>query len=254
VMITLKTKEEIEILKEGGRRLAVILRQVAELVKPGTETVILDDLALDLIRQGGDDPAFLNYRPSGSRLAYPASLCVSVNEEIVHGLPGKRVLQAGDIVGLDLGLKHKGLFTDMAVTVPVDKVGREDQKLIRVAAKALEIGIGAVKPGGRVGDISATIQRYVENEGLNVVRELAGHGVGYAAHEDPFIPNYGRPGTGEKLKPGMVLAIEPMVTAGSGKIVLEADDFTFSTKGGEKSAHFEKTVVVTGKGSLVLTK
>lgn len=252
-MITLKTKEEIEILKEGGRRLANILRQVAEAAKPGIKTVELDDLALRLIREGGDEPAFLNYRPQGSRLAYPAALCVSVNEEIVHGLPSQRILTDGDVVGLDLGLKHKGLFTDMAVTVAVGKTSRKDLKLIKVARKALLVGIRAIKPNGRIGDIGAAIQKYVESEGLNVVRELAGHGVGHAAHEDPFIPNYGRAGTGEKLKPGMVLAIEPMVTTGPGKIVLEDDEFTFSTKGGEKSAHFEKTVAVTEKGSLILT-
>ena len=253
-MITLKTKEEIEILKEGGRRLASILRQVAAIVKPGIKTSALDDLALSLIREGGDEAAFLNYKPQGSRLAYPAALCVSINEEIVHGIPSPRIIKEGDIVGLDLGLKHKGLFTDMALTVAVGKTSREDLKLIKVAQKALEIGIKAIKPNGRIGDISAAIQKYVESEGLNVVRELAGHGVGYAAHEDPFIPNYGRAGTGEKLKPGMVLAIEPMVTAGSGRIVLEDDEFTFSTRKGEKSAHFEKTVAVTEKNVVIITE
>lgn len=252
-MIRLKTKEEIEILKAGGERLSNVLGQVAAAVRPGIKTSELDELALTLIRENGDEPSFLNYRSPGSPLAYPATLCVSVNEEIVHGVPGQRVLQAGDIVSLDLGLKHKGLFTDMAVTVPVGKVGDEEAKLIEVTARALTVGLGAAKPNKRVGDISAAIQKYVEGEGFEVVRDLAGHGLGYKPHEDPFVPNYGRPGTGEKLKPGLVLAIEPMVTTGSGQIVLEDDGFTFSTMNGQKAAHFEKTVAITEKGFIILT-
>ncbi|MFA5737041.1 MAG: type I methionyl aminopeptidase [Candidatus Paceibacterota bacterium] len=252
-MIRLKTKADIEVLKESGKRLSNILFQIAKAVKPGVKTRELDDLALSLIRKNGDKPAFLDYRSEGSPLAYPAALCVSINEEIVHGVPGERVLQAGDIVGLDLGLNHKGFFTDMAMTVPVGEISDEDKKLIKVAKQALEVGIKAAKSNGHIGDISAAIQKYVEGEDLNVVRELAGHGVGYAVHEDPFVPNYGRPHTGEKLKPGLVLAIEPMVTAGSGRIVLEEDGFTFSTRKGENSAHFEKTIAITEKGVIILT-
>lgn len=253
-MIKLKSEKEIEILKEGGQRLAAILRQVAKAVKPGVRTVDLDNLAFELIKKNGDKPAFLNYRPQGSRLAYPASLCVSVNEEIVHGIPSPRVLVEGDVVGLDLGLEHKSLFTDMAITVPVGKIDKETKKLLEVTKEALAIGIKVVKIGGRIGDIGAAVQKYVEKNGLNVVRELAGHGVGFSPHEDPFIPNYGQAGTGEKIKSGMVLAIEPMVTAGSGRTRLERDGFTFSTKEHTTAAHFEQTVAVTERGVIILTK
>jgi len=253
-MIRLKSQEEIEILKEGGRRLSSILWKVAEVAKPGVKTSELDDLAFSLIKKGGDKPAFLNYRPEGSRLSYPATLCVSVNEEIVHGIPGPRVLLEGDVVSLDLGLEHQGLFTDMAITIPAGKVDREKIELIKIVKEALAIGIKSIKPGGRIGDIGAAIQKYVEKNGLNVVKELAGHGVGFAPHEDPFIPNYGQAGTGEKIKPGMVLAIEPMVTTGSGRIRLERDGFTFTTKEGVLATHFEKTVAVTERGVIILTK
>lgn len=253
-MITVKTAQEIAILKEGGKILAKILAEVAKKAVVGVKTFELDALAYELIEKASAKPAFLHYRPEGSPSDYPATLCVSVNDEIVHGIPSDRKLKNGDIVGLDLGLEYKGLFTDMAVTVAVGKISAADKKLINVAKQALIIGVNAVKPGAKIGDISHAIEIYVKKEGLNVVRGLAGHGVGYAPHEDPYIPNYGQANSGEILKPGMVLAIEPMVTAVSGAIKLLADDWTFVTKSGLRSSHFEHTVVVTDKGAEIITK
>lgn len=253
-MIKLKTEKEIEVLREGGRRLAFILEQVKAKVAPGVKTSELENLARELIKQGGDEPAFLDYRPQGSPKPYPAALCVSINDEIVHGIPSERVLKEGDIVGLDLGLKHDGLFTDMAMTVPVGKISPEAQNLIATAEQALEVGIAAAKPGGRVGDISEAIMGVIKENGFKVVKELAGHGVGYEPHEDPFIPNYGKAGTGDELLPGLVIAIEPMATPGNGSIKVGADEFTFLTRDGELAAHFEKTVAITETGVEVITK
>ncbi|MCX6713914.1 MAG: type I methionyl aminopeptidase, partial [Candidatus Vogelbacteria bacterium] len=187
-MIRLKTEKDIEILRAGGQRLAKILATVAKEVKVGIETRELDDLAEKLILAGGDKPAFKNYRPAGSRLAYPASLCVSVNEEIVHGIPSRRKIVDGDIVSLDLGLIHGGLYTDMALTVGVGQIGQEKQKMIEVAREALMMGIKSAKVGRYIGDISEAIENFVTRQGFSVVLDLAGHGVGFSAHEDPFIP------------------------------------------------------------------
>ena len=253
-MITIKTPQDIATLKAGGKILAEVLAEVAKKAVAGVKTFELDALAYELIAKAGGRPAFLHYQPEGSPSDYPASLCVSINDEIVHGIPSDRKLKNGDIVGLDLGLEYKGLFTDMAVTVAVGKVSPEDKKLINVAKQALAVGINAIKPGVRVGDVGHAIESYVKKEGLNVARGLAGHGVGYAPHEDPFIPNYGKAGTGETIEAGMVLAIEPMVTAGSGAIKLLSDDWTFVTKTGLRSSHYEQTVVVTEQGAEIITK
>jgi len=253
-MIKLKTEEDIAILREGGRRLAKILGTVAREVKVGVETRALDDLAEKLILAGGDKPAFLHYKPAGSRLAYPASLCVSINEEIVHGLPSLRKIVDGDVVSLDLGLVHNGLYTDMAVTVAVGKIGELKQKMIEVAKEALSVGIKAARVGGHIGDISEAIENFVMKQGFAVVLDLAGHGVGFAAHEDPFIPNYGQKGKGVKIEEGLVIAIEPMVTIGDGRIKLEKDEFTFTTRNKEWCAHFEHTIAMTKKGPQILTK
>ena len=253
-MIKLKTKEEVDSLREGGHRLAAILEQVKAKVAPGVKTIELEDLARELINEGDDQPAFLGYRPSGARRAYPAALCVSINNEIVHGIPGKREIKAGDVVSLDLGLKHEGLFTDMAVTVAVGEVGALVYKMIKTAEEALDAGIFAAMPGKRVGDISTVIEKVIKGAGFKVVKELAGHGVGYSPHEDPFVPNYGKAGTGPELVPGLVIAIEPMVTNGSGEINLEPDEFTFTTRDGKLATHAEKTIVITETGAEVLTK
>jgi len=252
-MIKLKTKDEIAILREGGRRLAVILETIAAKVAPGVKTLELENLARDLIRQGGDEPAFLGYKPQGSRRAYPAALCVSINDEIVHGLPSERALKTGDIVGLDLGLKHEGLFTDMAVTLPVGQVSAEAENLIATVEQALEAGLAMAQPGRRIGDISHAIELVIKENGFRVVKELAGHGVGYQPHEDPFVPNFGRVGTGEELLPGLVIAIEPMATTGRGEIKVGPDGFTFLTKDGKLASHTEKTIVITETGCEILT-
>lgn len=254
-MIRLKTQEEINILKEGGARHAEILRLVSKKVAPGVSAKDLDDYAYKLIKEGGDTPAFLNYTPEGISYPYPASLCVSVNDEVVHGIPLKEIiLEEGDIVSLDLGLKHKGLITDGAITVPVGKISKEAKTLISATKEALDLGIKMAKPGNTTGDIGNAISSVAEKFGYGVVKILSGHGVGYSVHEDPYVPNYGKPGTGEKLVPGMVLAIEPMFNLGSEEVCATEDEYTYVTEDGSISAHFEHTIVITEKGSIILTK
>lgn len=252
--IIIKNKKEIEILREGGKRLAMVLRNVAKAVAPGVSTHELDSIAFEEIKKLGDEPAFLNYQPYGADRPYPASLCVSVNEEIVHGIPSKdRILKKGDIVSIDLGLKHKGYFTDHAVTVAVGKTSKENQKLLDVTKEALDIGIEAMKVGGKIGDIGHAIESYVKEFGYGIVRGLSGHGVGKYIHEDPYVPNYGKAGTGETIEVGMVIAIEPMITLGSHQSKILKDGYTIVSKDGSYAAHFEHTVAVTEKGIEILT-
>jgi len=252
--IIIKTEEEIGMLREGGKRLAYILSEVAKKVAPGVSTGELDLYAKKLIEEGGDEAAFLNYKPSGARYPYPAALCTSVNNEVVHGIPSKdRILKEGDIVSLDLGLKHKGLFTDHAITVPVGKIPKEAQTLLSVTKSALLEGIAQAKAGGRVGDIGYAISDYVKKYKYGIVDELSGHGVGKAIHEDPFVPNFGKKGTGELLKAGMVIAIEPMFNLGTHNVVLDKDGYTYKTADGKKSAHFEHTILITDGEPEILT-
>ncbi len=254
-MIRLKTKEEIKTLREGGRRHAEILRLVAEAVKPGVSTKSLDTLARKLIKEGGDKSAFLGYTPEGISYPYPAVLCVSVNDEVVHGIPNKSVkLREGDIVSLDLGLLHKGLVTDGAITVPVGKVSKEATALMKATKKALELAVKAAKVGNTTGDIGHAVESFVKPLGYGIVRILSGHGVGYSVHEDPYIPNYGKRGTGDKLVAGMVIAIEPMLNLGTDEVCVTDDEYTFITEDGKLSAHFEHTVAITEKGPIILTK
>lgn len=254
----IKTKEEIEILREGGRRLARALYQVKEKIAPGISTKDLDVYAEKLIRETGDSPAFLNYRPSGANKPYPASLCVSVNDEVVHGIPNKnRILKEGDIVALDLGLKHKGLFTDMALTVPVGLASAGNQKLMDITEQALQVGIDAAVQGNTVGDISYAIEHFVRSQKGNkygIVEVLSGHGVGRAIHEDPCIPNFGKRGKGEKLVPGIVIALEPMINLGTKNVTLDADGYAFRTADGKISAHFEHTILITEGEAEILTQ
>jgi len=254
--ITIKTKEEIEILREGGRRLALILQEVAKAVKPGVSTDTLNDIAEKMVSDNGDIAAFLNYRPRGAKRAYPSSICVSVNDEIVHGIPNEdpKILREGDIVSLDMGLTHKGLITDSAITVPVGKIDEATQKLLDITKEALTAGINAVKAGKRVGDIGFAVERVAKANGFGVVEDLCGHGVGYEVHEDPYIPNYGQKGKGDLLRAGMVIAIEPMLNQGDKDIFLDEDGWTYKTVDGKISAHFEHTLVVTSKGAEILTK
>lgn len=250
----IKTKEEIEIIRECGRRLASVLEAVSLAVRPGITTGELDMLARTIIEEAGDTPAFLRYKPDGAKIAFPATLCVSVNNQIVHGIPGDLVLKEGDIVGLDLGINHRGFFTDSAVTVPVGKTDEASQKLINVTKEALAAGISKARGGARIGDIGAAIEALAERHGYGIVRELGGHGVGYSVHELPYVPNYGEAGTGEELRPGMVLAIEPMFNIGGDDIKLAADKFTYITEDGSRSAHFEHTILITEGAPEILTR
>jgi len=254
-MIKLKTKEEIEIMHEGGKRHAEILHELAKLCKPGTSTLILEEEALRLIKEGGDKPAFLGYTPVGAKRAFPAALCVSINDEIVHGIPNEaeRIINDGDVVSIDLGLIHKGLITDSAITVAVGAVDDESRRLINYTKQALEAGISKAKPGNTVGDIGQAISEVVQQTKFSLAEDLAGHGVGYKVHEDPFVPNFGVSGDGEKLVAGMVIAIEPMLNIGKGAIKLSKDGYTIKTKDGSRSAHFEHTVAITEKGNIILT-
>jgi methionyl aminopeptidase len=251
--IYIKTKEQIEDLREGGKRLATILEKVAKKVKPGISTLELDRYAHELIKAGGDKPAFLNYRPDGHHKPFPASLCTSVNNEIVHGIPkGSVILKEGDIVSLDLGLTHKGLFTDHAVTVPVGKISKKDQELLDDTKEALDIGVWAARGGNTIGDIGHAIESFVHKR-YGIVRELSGHGVGVEIHEDPYIPNFGKEGKGTKLVAGMVIAIEPMLNIGTPNITVMEDGYTIKTADGSKSAHFEHTVLITNGDAEILT-
>ncbi len=255
-MIIIKTPEEIEILREGGRRLATVLYKVKDMVAPGISTKDLDRYAEKLIRDMGDYPAFLNYRPEGAKTAFPASLCVSVNDEVVHGIPSEdKILLEGDIVSIDLGLMYKELYTDMALTVPVGKVSSSYEKLMEITERALHVGIDAAREGNRVGDIGFAIENFVKSQGkYGIVEVLSGHGVGRAIHEDPYIPNFGKKGTGAKLVKGMVIAIEPMLNNGTKNVKIDKDGYTFRTADGKRSAHFENTIVITDGEPEILTK
>jgi len=246
-MISIKTKKEIQIMREGGKILAEIMEKLKEKIRPRITTNELNRLAESLILKYGKC-SFEGYNN------FPACLCTSINEEIVHVAPSERVLKEGDIISLDLGIFYKGFHTDMAITLPVGKVDPEILRLIRVCKKALKRGLKKIRPGNTVGDIGNTIQRYVEGQGFNVIRDLCGHGIGKELHEDPQVLNYGKRRTGPKLKEGMTFCIEPMVSAGDFKIKKSKDGYGYETEDGSLSAHFEHTVAVTKNGIEVLTK
>jgi len=248
-------KRDIETLKKGGARLASVLERVSQMVLPGISTETLESEAIRVIEESGGAPAFLGYTPRGASRPYPSALCVSVNEEVVHGIPNEqpRVLREGDIVTLDSGLIYGGLFTDMAVTVAVGKVDQNSAKLISAAREALEAAIATVRPGVTTGDIGAMVEATATKRGFSVARELGGHGVGRAVHEEPFVPNYGSAGTGTHIEEGMVLAIEPILIDGSGEVELASDGYTYVTTDGSRSAQFEHTVLVTNDGAVILT-
>lgn len=247
-MISIKTPQEIEIMKEGGRILASILAKICSQVRPGITTLELEFLAKDLTKKANAKCAFLGYQ------GYPACLCTSINEEIVHVPPSSRTLKEGDVLKLDFGIIWKGYYLDMAVTVGVGKISFEAQRLIRVTKKALKLAIKKVRPGNTVGDIGNTIERYVKSQGFNVIRDLCGHGIGKNLHEDPQILNFGKRKEGEKLKEGMVFCIEPMVTLGDGRIKKLKSGFGYRTYDGSLSAHFEHTVAVKKSGCEILTR
>jgi methionyl aminopeptidase len=255
-MISIKTPQDIEFLKEGGKRHAEILKILKALVVPGVSTVTLNEKAMELVKEGGDVPAFLGYKPEGVRRPYPAALCVSVNDEIVHGIPNEspKILQEGDVVTLDLGLTHHGMITDSAITVGVGTLSEEDARLISATEEALYAGIKEAKFGNTIGDIGYAIESVAKRYKLALALGLAGHGVGYEVHEDPFVPNSGVPGHGPKLKPGMVIAIEPMLVLGKGDIILLKDGYTYKTRDGKKAAHSEHTILITDGNPVILTK
>ena len=255
-MISIKTPQDIEFLKEGGKRHAEILKELKQLALPGVSTVTLNEKALELVREGGDTPSFLGYKPEGVRRPYPAALCVSVNDEIVHGIPNEipKILQEGDVVTLDLGLTHKGMITDSAITIGIGSISCENARLITATEEALAAGIAAAKGGNKIGDIGYAIESVAHKYKLSLALGLAGHGVGYEVHEDPFVPNSGVPGQGPILRPGMVIAIEPMLVLGRGEITLMKDGYTYKTRDGKNAAHAEHTILITEGNPVILTK
>jgi methionyl aminopeptidase len=250
--IKLKNENDIKKLRESGKHLASVLQAVSKEVKPGVTTGYLNDFVYKMITDMGDKPAFLNYKPFGASYAYPGSICISVNDEVVHGIGGDRVLKEGDIVGLDGGVTHKGMISDSAVTVAVGKISKEDEELMRVTKEALMAGINAAKGGNYVNDISKAIEKAIPKK-YGIVKILSGHGVGYKVHEEPYVPNFDDGVKGAKLVPGMVLALEPMVNHGTDEVYLADDGYTFITKDHKKSAHFEHTILITEGKAEILT-
>ncbi len=253
-MIKIKTEKEIEIMAEGGKILAKIMEKLKEAVKPGIKTKDLEKLAKELIKKIGGKCSFLGYKSSKSEKPYPACLCTSINEELVHVPPSNRVLKEGDIISLDIGLLWKGYHLDMAKTFPVGKISFEAQRLIRVTKKALKLAIKKAKVGNTFGDIGNTIQRYVQGQGFSVIRELCGHGIGKDLHEEPQILNYGKRKTGPKIKEGMVFCIEPMVAVGDWHLEKTKDGFGYKTKDNSLCAHFEHTIAIVEGKAKILTK
>jgi methionyl aminopeptidase len=251
-----RTIEERATLLEAGKRLGSILDALAAMVAPGVSTEVLEQESIRLITAGGDAPAFLDYTPEGANRPYPASLCVSINDEVVHGIPNEapRTLKKGDIVALDLGLIHEGLVVDSAVTVPVGEVSKEAYALIDATREALERAISAARVGGRIGDISHATGEAFKGTGFSVVRDLGGHGVGRAVHEEPWVANAGYAGTGPEIVAGQVLALEPIANAGKASVLLAPDGYTYRTKDGSISAHFEHTILIEEEGTVVVTR
>ena len=247
-MIICKSLKEIEILKKSNQVVAFILKELKKNCHPGVTTLELDQLADQLIRKNNCIPAFKGYRN------YPASLCISINEEIVHGIPGERKLKNGDIVSLDIGVNLEGLYGDAAITVPVGEIDSESQKLLQVTEEALYRGIEKAHAGNRLSDISHAIQTWVEKHHFSVVRDFVGHGIGKNLHEEPQIPNFGKPGFGPRLREGMVLALEPMVNVGTYEIKILSDGWTAVTADGSRSAHFEHSVAITNNGPVILSQ
>lgn len=247
-----KTPDEINDIEEGGKILRDILHRAADLARPGISTAEINDFAEKEIIKAGGRPSFIGYGEKHNPFQH--GLCTSINDAVVHGIPSEKdILQEGDIIGLDIGMEYKGLYTDTAITVGVGKISSEAQNLIDVTRKSLENALKQVKAGNTIGDIGHAIQTTVENSGFSVVRDLVGHGVGYAVHEDPSVPCYGKPGKGIELVEDMVLAIEPMVCELKPKIFFDTDGWTIRTHDGGLAAHFEHTIAVTKNGVRILT-
>ncbi|MDA3128939.1 type I methionyl aminopeptidase [Aliibacillus thermotolerans] len=247
-MIISKTDRELKIMREAGRIVALTHEEMKKHIRPGITTKELDEIAEKTIRKHGAIPSFKGYN------GFTGNTCISVNEELVHGIPGKRVLREGDIVSIDIGANYDGYHGDSAWTYPVGNISKEDERLLDVTRESLFKGLEEVKPKARLSNISHAIQTYVEENGFSIVREYVGHGVGQNLHEDPQIPNFGPPGRGPRLKPGMVLAIEPMVNAGERYVHTLSDNWTVVTTDGKNCAHFEHTVAVTPTGYEILTE
>jgi methionyl aminopeptidase len=255
-MITIKSKKEIEIMREGGRILADTLQRVAEKAMPGVSASELDKLARELIFSSGCRPSFLGYKPGGYGKGYPAALCVSINDEIVHGLPEKnKVIFEGDIVKLDLGVEFKKMHTDATVILGVGKISDLAQKLINTTRECLDLGIKEIAPGKKLGDYARAVEVYAKKNGFSVVQDLVGHGVGHSIHEAPQILNYFHKKLGDvEIREGMTLALEPMINEGDWEIVLADDGWTYKTADGKLNGHFEHTVAVTKDGCDILTE
>ncbi|HHY38795.1 MAG TPA: type I methionyl aminopeptidase [Clostridia bacterium] len=246
-MIILKSRRELKIMKKAGLVAANTTRILREAIAPGVRTRDLDIIAEDYMRKSGAYPAFKGYR------GFPASICTSINDQVVHGIPGDRILKEGDIISIDLGTILDGFYSDTAFTVGVGEISEEAKRLLAVTEESLWVGIRQARPGRRLGDISSAIQGYVEAHGFSVVRDFVGHGIGRQMHEEPQVPNFGVAGSGPVLKPGMTLAIEPMVNAGGYEVIVAPDNWTVFTSDGSLSAHFEHTVAITVDGPVVLT-
>ena len=247
-MITLKSKREVQIMRESSRIVAEILQALRPLCQPGTTTAELDRVAEEMTRKLGAQPAFKGYR------GFPRTLCTSINHEVVHGIPGDRALKEGDILGLDFGVVYNGYYGDSAITVPVGQVAPELKELLQVTEESLHLGIQNMKAGNHLADISRAIQTHAESHGYSLVKEFGGHGIGKRLHEDPMVLNYVVNGRGIKLKPGLVLAIEPMVNLGGDQVRILSDGWTVVTVDGKPSAHFEHTVAITDNGPEILSQ
>lgn len=256
-MITKKTPEEIELLKVGGNILAHILETLGQEAQPGVSTLTLDDIAMELAQAHNVQPVLLGYHPEFASTPYPAAVCVSVNNCVQHGIPSEHiVLQEGDVVNIDMSISYEGMIVDSGITVGVGEIDSEARKLIEVTKEALALGVKAAQPGNRIGDIGAAVQQLVESRGFSVVEVLCGHGVGYAVHEEPNIPNHGTAGTGPLIEVGHVYAIEPIVNVGRPDVMFddEGDGYSVYTDDDSWSAHFEHTIVITEGGPVILTK
>lgn len=251
-----KTAEEIRAIRESGTILAHILQLIENMLEPGVSGVDIDRMARAELKKLGAQPAFLGVKGGSGAPDFPSSVCVSVNDAVVHGIPTDDSFKKGDVVGFDFGVNYKGMITDAARTIIVANQPRskEEQQLVAITKRSLDAGIDVVKPGARTGDIAAAIQAVLDTHGYGIVRELVGHGVGHDLHEPPEIPNYGFAGTGAILKEGMTIAIEPMATLGNWKIVLDPDKWTIRTRDGSLAAHFEDTILITQKGAEILTR
>jgi len=247
-MIILKSMAEIEVMADANKIVGEVLQLLREQVKAGMTTDDLDQIANEAIKKRGGIPTFIGYR------GYPKSLCTSVNEEVVHAIPGSRVLNEGDIIGIDCGVTYKGFVGDSAITVGVGEISAAAQQLIRVTEESLYLGIEKIVEGNRIGDIGAAVQAHAEKFGYSIVTDFVGHGIGRQMHEEPQVPNYGKPGTGPRIKVGMVLAVEPMVNQGTAAVEVLGDDWTVVTKDRKLSAHFEHSIACTSQGPRILSK